>query len=303
MNQNNKLLQAHKGGQGGGNRYGNSRSGNRSNNQKGGNRSNMPNESPYKYRSTNMNRIYQYEYFDDLKRDKRDNKSSKFVVDEVEKRNRALETFSFDLSQSPLHQLGNAIQKFTLVTTYPGLMMGTGNPHEIKGEGIIKTGFSFDYVTGLPFLNGSSLKGILRAAFPDDKASEEVSSMKTTYLLELFGISEQYLKELEESIFENADVFIGAYPSGMNKKALLELDYITPHDKEGFKNPVPINTIKVKPGVAFEFGFILEDSVLSNGEKVSVAQKLEAFKTILMDVGIGAKTNIGYGQMVEWRKS
>lgn len=54
---------------------------------------------------------------------------------------------------------------FQLVTTYPGLLIGMGNPHDAKLDAAVKLGFSFDYVTGLPYLPGSSLKGICVPAF------------------------------------------------------------------------------------------------------------------------------------------
>lgn len=80
------------------------------------------------------------------------------------------------------------------------------------------------------------------------------------------------------------------------------MEFITPHS-DIIKNPIPINCLKVKPGVSFEFGFYLNDCQLSDGLqitdglKITVKEKIELFKTILTDVGIGAKTNVGFGQL------
>ena len=61
-------------------------------------------------------------------------------------------------------RLGNI--HFKATTTYPGLLLGIGNGHElpsVKGQAIL--GFHFDYTTGLPEITGSSIKGVLRSAF------------------------------------------------------------------------------------------------------------------------------------------
>lgn len=262
--------------------------------------SNVNQNTRYRYKSANMHYIYQQEYFQGLREDDR---GQDFFIDSIDEKNAALEHFSFDLSQSPLKELEDAgcdLETFVLKTTYPGLMMGTGNPHEVKGTGIIKIGFSFDYVTGLPFLNGPSLKGILRSVFPSQTSEKKEASMKRTYLSSLFGVSEEEVDELEGGLFDGGDVFIGAYPAAQEgKRTLLALDFITPHDSSGFKNPIPINTLKIKPGITFQFAFILRETRLENCTVVSSADKLAAFKAILQDIGIGAKTNIGYGQMIE----
>ncbi|KIM08833.1 MAG: hypothetical protein KU29_03695 [Sulfurovum sp. FS06-10] len=85
---------------------------------------------------------------------------------------------------------------------------------------------------------------------------------------------------------------------------ILSDDYITPHknrdkktDEQGkllpneIFNPIPLRFIKVLPDVEFLFDFILTDGVISK------EQKLQLFQTILVDLGIGAKTNVGYGKL------
>lgn len=262
----------------------------------GGNQ--KPADTPHMLKSPNMNYVFYHEYYNGLTKDKEKNG---FKLENVQEKNKCLEKFSFDLSLSPLEQVKNLpnYQTFTLKTTYPGLMIGTGNPHDVKGAGLIKTGFSFDYVTGLPFLNGSSLKGILRSLFPTDKDKSASADLKRDYLASCFQIDAGEVDDLRNALFENADIFIGAFPSVRNQKELLALEYITPHDAKGFKNPQPINTIKIKPNVAFEFGFILKDSQLPMEKTVTVEMKKKAFQTILEDIGIGAKTNVGFGQLVK----
>ena len=74
---------------------------------------------------------------------------------------------------SPLPALLKDQEHFCLKTVYPGLLIGIGNTHEagtrIGGEDAegaeIKLGFTLDYVTGLPVIPGSTVKGVLRCAF------------------------------------------------------------------------------------------------------------------------------------------
>ena len=101
---------------------------------------------------------------------------------------------------------------------------------------------------------------------------------------------------MKDNIFEDNDVFLDAYPCPTSKQQCLALEFITPHS-DIIKNPIPINCLKVKPGVSFEFGFYLKEYKLSDKVQITVKEKIELFKTILTDVGIGAKTNVGFGQL------
>lgn len=69
-------------------------------------------------------------------------------------------------------------QSFKLKIAYPGLAIGLGNPHGTAFKGDIQLGMSFDYVTGLPFVSGSSLKGKLRSIMEkliDDQNVEDLT--------------------------------------------------------------------------------------------------------------------------------
>ena len=63
---------------------------------------------------------------------------------------------------------------FSLKTKYPGLLIGVGNAHGSGGLGDIDLGFSFDYVTGCPYIPGSTVKGVLRSAFAHDEYIKSV---------------------------------------------------------------------------------------------------------------------------------
>ena len=57
-------------------------------------------------------------------------------------------------------------QRFLMTVCYPGLLVGIGNAHNagVSSEEIA-VGFSFDYVTGQPYVPGSTVKGVLRSHF------------------------------------------------------------------------------------------------------------------------------------------
>lgn len=73
----------------------------------------------------------------------------------------------------------------------------------------------------------------------------------------------------------------------------LGLDFITPH-KELLKDPVPIQILKVLPKVEYRFQFKLHDYE-ADGHSLNAMQIRELFKELIQLVGVGAKTNVGYG--------
>lgn len=173
---------------------------------------------------------------------------------------------------------------FLLKTAYPGLLIGTGNPHGSgKSDNDINVGFSFDYVTGQPFLPGSSVKGALRSHFREHPEA----------VAEILEMDLAIVKALEEEIFDGNDIFFDAVVFDGDKTGrLMDKDYITPHSTPT-KNPKPIFIIKVLPDVRFEFRFILKDGMITADEK------RDLFKKLLRLFGIGAKTNVGYGILEE----
>ena len=83
---------------------------------------------------------------------------------------------------------------------------------------------------------------------------------------------------------------------GDERKRILGPDSITPHGNNLLKNPMPITFRKIGPGCELEFRFKLVDSKI--GDKTfSAVSKKALFEEILKTVGIGAKTNVGYGQL------
>jgi CRISPR-associated protein Cmr6 len=218
-------------------------------------------------------------------------------------------------------------QKILLKTTYPGLILGTGYGHETGMQGEMKLGFFFDYTTGLPVIPGSSVKGKLRSVFPHFKTKAnnpfeidqsdkhfELKKQKAKYIRILLGKDDSWndipIHKLELAIFEGVDlaksngaatleylpmrqhdVFHDAFVSEVSK-TLFEFDSITPHTKGPLKNPIPIAFMKIAPNVTFQFNFDLK----SNNALLEPNLKIDLFTKILEQQGIGAKTNVGYGQ-------
>ena len=174
---------------------------------------------------------------------------------------------------------------FSMVVCYPGLLLGLGNPHDAgAGDDEIGLGLSFDYVTGQPYIPGSTIKGALRSHFKDHP---EV-------IMALYKQNRAWVKALEEEIFENTDVFFDAVVySGNPEEKLLGEEFITPH-KAPTDNPVPIKLMKILPEVRFSFRFRLKDS-----DHMMADEKEVLFKRLLCLFGIGAKTNVGFGILKE----
>lgn len=222
------------------------------------------------------------------------------------------------------HNLGS--NHFTIFTTYPGLLIGSGYTHNTKATGDASIGFYFDYTTGLPVIPGSSIKGVLRSLFEvDDDGKKQFTGQKSIAAINFiinqlneddkenklatFKENEiELLNNLKTEIFGSnddggTDVFFDATINKEETKVskFLSSDFITPHIKEGktyeesmLLNPVPIQFLKVLPNVAFQFNFDLKKSDVYPA--LTAYKKELLFKKILLTIGIGAKTNVGYGQ-------
>ncbi len=242
---------------------------------------------------SNMNYFFNVAYFEG--KNLREKNASSFDAE-----NNAILNFDFKAAASKPQNAAFAqedgFETFSLYTTYPGLLVGTGNPHDIlQSDTAIKCGFTFDYVTGLPYLPGSSMKGVLRSAFPNSDQPKEEQPEHADFIRGLLGKDGLDVEAFKADIFEHNDVFLDAFPSLAKPQKLLAFDYITPHSADGFKNPVPIQILKIRPNVAFAFSFLLHDYLQDGEVYVTAAEKAALFKDLLLWIGAGAKTNVGFG--------
>lgn len=202
----------------------------------------------------------------------------------------------------------------------PGLLIGSGLAHGLPGsEEDVKTGLQFDYTSGLPVIPGSSVKGVIRSAFPtikeDKEQSNEADAEKLNYIKSLiadipefssFRFEDKDILELGNQMFNHGDVFADAllvgYGTRMKQhgpvKQVLTEDYITPHTGGPLAQPIPIKIVKVAPEVTFAFCFKFNETKIG-AKVVSASMKKALCAAILQDLGVGAKTNVGYGVLKE----
>ncbi|MEM9298845.1 MAG: type III-B CRISPR module RAMP protein Cmr6 [Bacteroidota bacterium] len=220
-------------------------------------------------------------------------------------------------SLSSKEQARQLLCQIDLKTIYPGLVPGVGYMHEINLIDALKLGFSFDHTSGLPYIPGSSVKGLLRHASElnnGDYALSLVTIDRQSEVKPLLLRSDKKASAFVNHVFEGQiedkvegiyqrDIFLDAYPviSFNPEGKFLVNDYITPHitrdnrSLDAFTEPVPLQFLKVLPEVVFRFSFLLR------GDKGGLypQERLSLFKAMLLDLGIGAKTNVGYGQFAK----
>lgn len=183
---------------------------------------------------------------------------------------------------------------FRLKVDYPGLITGVGIGHEAKIDGEFKLGMHFDHTTGMPIIYGSSVKGVLKSYFEEEYSGPNKERIKN----DIFeGFQNVNGKKIEKPIYER-DIFFDAVIVEANRDGkILASDSITPHVQGPLKNPIPITFMKIASGCVLEFRFKLVDTKIDGETVLDKDKKLEIFKEILTTYGIGAKTNVGYGQL------
>jgi len=216
---------------------------------------------------------------------------------------------------------------FSLKISYPGLLIGTGYnriPGLIKSNNDenkdgYKTGFFFDHTTGMPYIPGSTVKGILKSIFPFEQKyfddSDYYAPEKICYIEKLYNqikspkpeFTTLYKGKLErpdfnsckklEDLFFTGCTFFDAYLTDLNKNSVIfAKDTIAPHTNGLMGKVNPLHFLKIKSGNKINFQFKFDKNRLSenNLNEVEVA---EFYKIILKETGIGAKRNVGYGRL------
>lgn len=268
---------------------------------------------------SNMNYFFNKSYYDFLKNIAIDDKEEKIsenieigntsIAKIISKNNNDIVKHRYR-EDAFLQPLQDILSSFEMKVEYPGLLIGIGNNHQANIKGEISLGFNFDYVTGLPYIPGSSLKGKLASAFGYHKYILDILAK-----LNIDGIDdnkkEEFVKKIKTAIFgdENTpgrDIFIDSFISDYNNKNVLKLDHLAPHhQKEKLLTLGEVNVItmlRLAPGTKIKFNFILNDSIIKIGDKektITKADKIYLFKEIMKDFSIGAKTNVGYGYLIE----
>lgn len=201
----------------------------------------------------------------------------------------------FDLNKCPENISTDAVQ---LTVSYPGLLIGTGYNHEAGIKEEIICGFSFDYVTGMPYLPGSSLKGILRSAFKHPDYIKELLSSMESGNTDVATLENEIFEGIDKdgNLLKTTDVFYDSFPSAANFNNILAEEIIAPHNCDVFKSPNPLTVLKIRPETSIKFRFKIQDGIICK------EKKSELFKNILLDFGVGAKTNVGFGFLVPYKE-
>lgn len=253
---------------------------------------------------------YYEEYYKNFQLYSKDEEQSKIYFEEKNKKILDSELLNGENCIS----IGNCNLFFK--TTYPGLLVGSGYTHGVDEKNEFKMGFYFDYTTGLPIIPGSSVKGILKSVFNNtrDENNEYIkeiikSNNKIFHNINVEALSQNDFLNIEKEIFEGIkdeeplpvykrDIFFDAIidferteKENSKGKKILGDDFITHHENP-LKNPVPLKFLKVLPNVVWKFQFDLKE-----GNSIfNVEQKLFLFRNIILDMGVGSKTNVGYGR-------
>lgn len=179
-----------------------------------------------------------------------------------------------------LKDSGWHVELFEL-TTDTRLIIGLG------GTSVIETGMALHPLYGFPYLPASGLKGLARAyAEIGCDASKEG-------LLEVFGSEDKDTRNAVNNQ-QGKVFFMDGLPTSFPK---LELDIMNPHYGEYYQgdkppadylNPVPITFLAVKAGEKFSFAISSRENELANKAK-------EWLMGGLTELGVGGKTNVGYG--------
>lgn len=276
----------------------------------------------------NIGKLFYKDYYKDI--------NFEYVLDRAQEgsQDSKIATMNGKIKSSSLVRISNpmADHHFQERIAYPGLVTGTGITHDSKKlAGGYNLGMHFDYTFGMPNVYGSSVKGVLRDYFKQARVKTVQSNGTETIsydddllapiiqrgidIDELFEDifngrmlqrdAEGKLVYVNKSIYKR-DIFYDAVivvayivetKNGQKIEHVVDDDSITPHKDGPLKDPVPITMLKIAPGCVLEFRFHLNDFTSHNGKTFTAKEKLNLFKQILEKVGVGAKTDVGYGQL------
>lgn len=198
------------------------------------------------------------------------------------------------------------------VYKYSHCVTGTLGSRMVVGLGggsVFETAITLHHTYGLPYIPGSAVKGCLRSfiirclfadivkAAKDDKEIEQTILNRKEHkekdfvdFIELFGSQGQ----------SGGVVFFDAFPAKCDK---LELDIMNPHYADYYQgktaptddmNPTPIKFYAVPENTQFTFR-LASSKVDIKHTSIKGFPLTKLFEEMLSEIGIGAKTAVGYG--------
>jgi len=183
-------------------------------------------------------------------------------------------------------------------TTGTRLVLGLGLPNSVE------TGFLFDRLTGCPYIPGSSLKGMARAA-ANLIARGELSGDRTFWeenCLRLFGPT-----DVTQSSRKGQAIFYDAFP---DQRPDLVADLLNPHYTKHLEDPdevpadwhdpIPVPFLAIEVGATFRLFLGLRTAqglVAFRRDHKDLLKLEELLKTAFDDLAIGGKKSSGYGYL------
>ena len=176
---------------------------------------------------------------------------------------------------------------------------GLGQEHPLEN------GFAFLNPYGLPYLPGSSIKGVLRRA-AEELASESIEADRKAWtqdaITALLGLES---KDREKNHHRGALTFWDALPD--LAKQSMGMEVMTPHHGDYYRGdatphdagqPNPIVFLVVPAGSVFTFHITCDTTRLSQELTATWKDLMRAaFEHAFDWLGFGAKTAVGYGAM------
>lgn len=165
------------------------------------------------------------------------------------------------------------------------MMVGLGT------ESVFETGITLHHTYGFPYIPGSALKGCLRSFIIRDAfdGNEEAAQGDDDFT-KIFGTQESMGQVL----------FLDAYPTQCGR---LELDIMNPHYTDYYQGksaptddqkPMPIKFYAVPKGTEFTFRLASRKLKIKQAQVKSI-DLTKMLTDALHEIGIGAKTAVGYG--------
>ncbi|MGK5093671.1 type III-B CRISPR module RAMP protein Cmr6 [Deltaproteobacteria bacterium TL4] len=174
------------------------------------------------------------------------------------------------------------------------ILLGTGN------ASVFEFGFHLNKPWGVPYIPGSTLKGILSAWLSKQSGEAWSRSSKNTQKsanqVELFG------GEFDKKSYVGSVTFFDAWMHPEDR--WFEEDIINVHHQkyysgerlpDGTENPIPVKIAALRSGLKF--------FVSLQGPDKSLFFLRKALKKVLSEEGLGGKTSVGYGRFqVLWEE-
>jgi len=223
---------------------------------------------------------------------------NKILEDLVRKVNSRFETVRsliielLNLIKDSLEKQYEKVIEVTLITK-SRLIVGSNNDSTAL---LFETGTMLHPVLGIPYIPGSSIKGVIRSYLESLSKSElkeklDVEVKSVDDILGKRGVHASYL------------LVTDAYPISTNKyNRLIEPEVTTPIYKDNIEEhkakPVPIIYPVIAPGVKFRFYMVATKRAVNDTlDKLTWFNSLAKLMIVITREGIGGKTMLGYGSM------